>query len=197
MHAGLILFLWGCGVASVQLLDGHALLLLTVAALLLALVAARVRIGRLIRRVRVLFLAIILLFAWFTPGEALLVAWPSLSPTREGVGLALTHGARLLVVMCCVAMLLQHLPTDRLVSGLHALFRPLRFSGLPTERLALRLMLVLRYVDDARGGRHDWRTWLMEEGELQAPVHLSHEYMGWRDGLVLAGLIAVIGWWAW
>ncbi|MBR0566218.1 hypothetical protein J5J83_08830 [Azoarcus sp. L1K30] len=205
MHAGLILLLWIAGVASVQFVDVDTLSYLVVTSIVLVFLFARARGQRLFRRVKVLLLAILVLFAWFTPGEALLASVPLLSPTREGVTLALEHLGRLLVVVSCVALLLERLPADRLVSGLYALFRPASALGLSAQSLALRLLLVLRYVDDARiqqsGGRRgrvqDWKQWLMAADEPVAPVHLVRERLGVLDGLVLALLAGLLGWWMW
>jgi Cobalt transport protein. len=152
MHSGLILILWLAAVASIQLLTPAALVVVVPCCLVAAAVLARTRLLRLLRRVRVLLLAIVILFAWFTPGEAFLHDWPRLGPTREGLALAALHAARLLAVVCAVAVLLERLSLQRLVGGLHALSRPLRVIGVPPERLALRLLLVLRYVEASPRG---------------------------------------------
>lgn len=199
MHSGLILLLWLLAVAGAQLLPPAPLsgVLLAVAALALLLAPARTL--RLLRRVRMLMLAIAVLFAWFTPGEAVFVDWPRLGPTREGLMLALLHGARLAVVVCAVALLLERLPVDRLVAGLYALGRSLSVFGLPAERFALRLLLVLRYVDENPRGTpgRDWKHWLQDEGgapDLQ-PVRLARERFGLVDRLcALALLLVALGW---
>jgi hypothetical protein len=153
---------------------------------------------RLLRRVRFLLLAIVVLFAWFTPGEALLVGWPQLSPSREGALLALEHAARLAGVVCAVALLLEALPSERLVGGMHALCSPLALLGVSPERLALRLLLVLRYVEraDAATPRH-WRQWLADD---HAPVevevvHLVRERAGVLDWALGGALMMLILWW--
>lgn len=197
MHSGLILLLWMAAVASVQLAKGYLLAALVGVSLCLVLALARTRGIRLIRRVRILLLAITVLFAWFTPGEALFAGLPGLSPTHEGVMLALEHGGRLIVVVCCVALLLEMLPPDRLVSGLHALCRPGALFGLSAQRVALRLLLVLRYVDDARGGRHEWKQWLLAPDDVVDAVHLVRERLGPLDVFILASFLVGVGWWMW
>jgi len=197
MHSGSILLIWLAGVTLVQLLSPEVLALALGAALLLAFMFAPARMRRLVRRVRILLLVIAVLFAWFTPGEAVLPAWPSISPSREGLEMAFLHGGRLLAVVCAVALLLERLPADRLVSGLYALCRPLAGVGLSAERLALRLMLVFRYVDGASG--RDWKGWLgeQEEGD-EAPVLLRRERLGWMEGMMFGGLVMVwAGWLLW
>lgn len=201
MHSGLLLSGWLAIVAGLQVLPVGWLWAGVALSLACAALAARARALRLLRRVRVLLAAILLLFAWFTPGEAVLLDWPVLSPTREGLVLALEHGGRLIAVVCWVALLLERLPTERLVSGLYALARPCRIIGLSAERIALRLLLVLRYVDAGKttGG---WKTWLVatdddgDEGST-GPVRLRRERFGVAERTIAVVLAVIVGWWLW
>ncbi|MDY0072230.1 MAG: CbiQ family ECF transporter T component [Thauera sp.] len=158
-------------------LQWAALLLLSA-----ALVLAPQRCRQLLRRIRILALMIVILFAWFTPGEALWVKWIALAPSHEGLQLALLHLSRLLLAVTSLVLLLEYLPTVRLLSGLHALSRPFVVFGLSPERFALRLMLVLQLVDatTAAGKRGDWRYWLddgrAEFGELGKVGDGGEEY---------------------
>lgn len=201
MHSGLILILWLAAVASIQLLSPAALAVAAALCLALAGVFAGPRFLRLLRRVRILLLAIVLLFAWFTPGEALFHGWLYLGPTREGLALAALHAGRLLAVVCAVAVLLERLSLERLVAGLYALGRPLRLIGVPPERLALRLLLVLRYVEASpRGsGRSQWRDWLMpaheEEGAGEIVV-LNRERLGALDASIALAAFGGLLWWS-
>ena len=199
MHSGFLLLLWFAGVASVQFLAPVALACAVIASLLLALVRARSRVLRLLLRVRVLVLAILILFGWFTPGEALLVHWPQWSPSREGVVLAALHGGRLLVVVSAVALLLERLPLERLVGGFYSLCRPFSLIGLRAGELALRLMLVLRFVDASprcqRAGH--WKDWLRDDddGVEVQPIVLMRERLGATDVVIALGvLVAVLSW---
>jgi energy-coupling factor transporter transmembrane protein EcfT len=202
MHAGTILLLWTAAALLVQMTEGWRLAVLSAAALAAALVSARQHCARLLMRIRVLLLAILVLFAWFTPGEAIFMDWPRLSPSREGLLLALAHAGRLLALVCWVAVLLARMPPDRLVSGLYTLARPCCAFGLSAERLALRLLLVLRYADSARENGHDWRSWLStsDEGDSKSSgeiVHLVRERPGAADAAALAAaacLLAVALW---
>ncbi|MDR3086468.1 MAG: energy-coupling factor transporter transmembrane protein EcfT [Azoarcus sp.] len=197
MNAGLILFLWMAAVCLVQLAEGGWLAALTAMSLAVALFCARAHCLRLLARIRLLLLAMLVLFAWFTPGMAVFMDWPGLSPSREGLLLALVHGARLTAVVCWVAILLARMPADRLVSGLYALLRPCSVLGVPAERVALRLLLVLRFVDEARAGGRNWRYWLDESFVQTEPVRLVREQAGFRDAAALAvtGCALVLWWW--
>jgi energy-coupling factor transporter transmembrane protein EcfT len=166
MHAGLLIVFWMAGVATLQFISPTWLFVAVVAGAFLALRFAKERSFRLLRRIRFLMLAVVIFFAWFTPGESLWTAFPILSPTREGLALAVEHLGRLAGVVLCVAGLLEHLSVPRLVGGLYALFHPFERVGLPADRLAVRLMLVLSYVEASPSG--GWRSWLEDD---IAPVH--------------------------
>lgn len=197
MHAALVLLLWLVAVVVIQALPGPALLVAVAASIGVAGVIARPRALRLMRRVRFLLLAIVVLFAGFTPGEALVADWPLLSPTREGVALALIHAGRLLAVVAAVAVLLEVLPAARLVGGLHVLCGPLRWIGVPPERVAVRLLLVLRYVETTpRGSGKSWHAWLVEEDSAaEERMLLQREQWRARDAAVLLTVALGLGLW--
>lgn len=195
MHSGLLLLLWFAGVASVQFFAPAVLAWALAASLLLALSLARARALRLLRRVRVLMFAIVLLFGWFTPGEAVFVAWPQVSPSREGLMLAMLHAGRLIVIVCAVALLLERLPVERLVGGLYSLSRPFSVIGLRADALALRLMLVLRFVEASpRGSATHWKDWLRDDagggsdGDGTQVIRLVRERLRLLDVAVGAAL---------
>lgn len=191
MHSGVLIFVWTSGVVVLQILSGKWLLIAVGSCVLGALLGAPARANRLFRRVRFLVLAIVVFFAGFTPGEALLATWPQWSPSREGVMLAVQHAARLVGVVACVALLLERLPIDRLVSGLYALLRPVEFVGLPAARLALRLLLVLRYVE--AGPRRSWTHWLGDSFDPPDEiVRIERERLRPLDLILSASCVALV-----
>lgn len=206
MTAASILLLWLLIVCVVQMSTGWGLLVAAGVSIFSSLIFAPIHCLRLFKRMCLLLLTLVVLFAWFTPGEALLMNWPTLSPSREGVALALSHGGRLLAVVCWVAVLLGKMPLDRLLSGLYTLLHPLKLIGLSAEKVALRLTLTLRYVDATRAGatagsKWNWRQWLMAadspDADAGEPVHIVHE--PWRAtdfGVLAVALSGVVflGW---
>lgn len=196
MHAGFLLALWLVAAAGLQTADLSSLLVVLVLSALAAWRWAPQRTARLLRRVRILLAAICLFFGGFTPGEALWIHAPDWSPSREGVVLAAEHAGRLAIVVVWVALLLQHLASERLVGGLYALLRPLAGFGVPAERLAVRLLLVLRYVETAPAGA--WRHWLEWPSDaadgVGERIEIAREVLGWREALV-ALLLAGAGVW--
>jgi energy-coupling factor transporter transmembrane protein EcfT len=201
MHAGSILFLWAAAALFVQRAEGWGLAALSAASLTVALGCVRIQCVRLLARIRILLLAILVLFAWLSPGEAVFMDWPRVGPSREGLLLALTHAGRLLALVCWVAILVGCMSADRLVSGLYALVRPLKVFGLPAERFALRLLLVLRYASAAHSGeRHwqDWKTWLNPPAAaVLEPVQLSRERLDAKDIVLPVGAcLFLVFWWS-
>lgn len=196
MHSGLLILLWMAALAFLQFLSLEWLLAAVGVCAAAALLLAPRRCWRLLKRVRYLLLAIVVLFAGFTPGEALLVDWPRLSPSREGATLALEHAARIVAVVLCVAVLMERLAADRMVSGIYALLRPFEALGLPAGRVAVRLLLVLRLVES--GAPKRWQAWLEDRDDASdETIHVARERLGWPDvGAVVMflGALAAIGW---
>ena len=71
--------------------------------------------------------------------------------------------------------------------------QPLGWLGLPVERAALRILLVLQFVETAGFGHRDWRRWLVEDASpaAVAPLHVQRLPLG-RRGQVVLGLIAML-----
>lgn len=199
MHAAVLILIWLIVVASLQMLDGVLLFGAVLAIGVAARLCAHERMRRLLRRVRILLLAILVMFAGFTPGEAVLPELAPFGPSREGLLLAFEHAGRLVAAVFLVALLLQQLPPPRLVGGVHSLLRPFSVFGLQRDRVAVRAMLVLGYVEAA--APRNWRDWLQDrDDEHPAAVVILHERLRVRDavalGLVLgvAGLAGMGGW---
>lgn len=186
MHGGLLIFLWLCAVGLMQRLPmvglGGVVVFLCLAA---AHYAPQLAL-RLVRRVRFLLLAIVVLFAWFTPGTLIVVELAQFGPTYEGVVLAAEHAGRVLAVVLCVALLMRYLSPDRLVGGLYALLRPFEPLGVPAARIAVRTLLVLEYVDSRPEA--GWKQWLSpQKVETHEPVQVPVEAFRGRDWAALAG----------
>lgn len=193
INPGGAIVVWLVFVIVAQSLDGARLLTICMFTGAVALFFAPLRSRRVMKRVRVLLVAIVVLFGGFTPGEALLVDWPALSPSREGVVLALEHGGRLICAVLSVAVLMECLPPARLIAGIHALLSPLARFGLPVERIAVRTMLVLQYVETA-APRH-WHEWLQAEDAVPAPVRFEAvRWSGLDRALLVGGGVLLAAW---
>lgn len=129
------------------------------------------RAGRLIWRTRWLLLSLFVIFAWGTAGEpAFEMFWGVEAPTREGLHEGMQHCGRLLLALVVVAAFLEYLPLAALLSACNHLLRPFARYGCDAERAALRLHLVLHYVETLPRPR-DWRTL------LQAPPAPAREVL--------------------
>ena len=105
---------------------------------------------RMMRRVRWLLLAILILYGWFTPGTALIPAWAPYSPSLEGLQQGLLRAAVLLVIVAAVYLLITTTPRGDLVAGLLWCGRPLRRLGVDDQRFAVRLVLALEAVPEVQ-----------------------------------------------
>lgn len=194
LHPSVRLLSWGAIAGLTQTLGGLGLLTAASACVALGIVAAPARFRALVWRVRWLLISILVLFCCATPGEVLLPWLGGLSPTTEGIRLAGEHGARLIALMALLAVLLQLTPPAALISGFFGILRPLESMGISRERLALRLMLVMRNVEEREemGVPSNWRQWLAvpeasPNAESRFSVEVSH--LGVLDLATLAGIL--------
>jgi energy-coupling factor transporter transmembrane protein EcfT len=105
---------------------------------------------RALKRFRWLFLVMLLIFAFNTPGEHLL-NWPfAMSPTYEGLISGLTQTTRITAMLAAISLILASNTRQQLISGFYFTFLPLKYLGLEVERFAARLWLTLHYVETQR-----------------------------------------------
>ncbi|MGB8517082.1 MAG: CbiQ family ECF transporter T component, partial [Gallionella sp.] len=117
LHPALQILIWCVLVAFMQRLplaplSGVAAVLLLAGALL-----AGKKLWQLLRRTRWIFLSLLIIYAYTTPGDAL---WQSLgvcSPVREGLQDGATQLLRLLAALASLAILLHKLHRLELISG--------------------------------------------------------------------------------
>lgn len=133
---------------------------------------------RLLRRMRWLLLGVWLILAYGTPGEAWLdIAW---LPTYEGLREATLQAARLMLTVGCLARLFALVGRDGMRAALISLLRPLSLAGLATDRLVVRLSLVMDNLQSPlpAGG---WRAMLHPSAEAAAgPTQLRVAVPAWR-----------------
>lgn len=195
LGAGVRIAAAALGILTLQRMSGTAAIFASVLALLVAGVVARRRLWVLTRRSRFLFLAVVALYAFATPGSRLWVELANVSPTREGVQLALEHSFRLAGLLAVVAMLLERLDRAQLLGGLLSCLAPLRLVGIRPERAAVRLALALEMATES-SPPGAWRQWLraddsMQNAEIQ-PIEVALKPWNTADGLVLAVMIVLM-----
>lgn len=112
----------------------------------------------LLRRTRWLLLTIALLFGFATSGERLPGAVGDIGITWDGLKLGVDHVLRLVLLLASLALLHRRLGNHGVMTGLHWLLTPLSGWRDLRQRLVVRLMLVLDYVEAPSSG--NWRAWL-------------------------------------
>jgi hypothetical protein len=195
-HPATLLLAWAGFALAMPLLPLALSLLLTVPAFVAAIRFARERTLALLRRARWLFLSIALLFAFATPGLTVPGLLGQIGLTQDGVLLATEHLARLLLLLVTLALLHEHLGTAGFVTGLHWLLGPLfHWQGL-REKIVVRLMLVVEFVE---GGniKGSWRDWLDSADTGPQSLTLAIRQPHWPDWLMLLLIVVGIGMLAW
>ncbi len=180
-----------------QRLQPLALLALTSVLFILALKLCAKQLLSLIRRTRWILFSLLLIYAFTTPGTALVAQIGVMSPTREGLLDGLLQLERLLSVLSGLAILLALLTQTQLISGLYSLAYPLRWFGLSRERVAVRLALTLAYAESAMSDTaNDWRSTIREAMQLSTGgaehIELRLQSFGAIDVILLLACAAVL-----
>jgi energy-coupling factor transport system permease protein len=120
---------------------------------------------RMLKRMRWLFLSILVVYLWFTPGQRIFQSLGAWSPTWQGL---LTGGLRvgsLILIVMAVNALIKSVSQERMTGALMWLLAPLRYVGLPQERLALRVSMTFSLIGETQYV-HD----LMKRSSVQQPL---------------------------
>lgn len=143
-----------------------------------------------LRRMRWLFLSVWLILAYGVSGDAVFdVAW---MPTDEGVRDATLHVARLGLMLGCLAWLSATVGNHGLLVALQSLLQPLSGYGLASERLVVRLSLVIQNLQ-VKLPKGAWRNILGGiGGEPGGPETLRIEAPAWRPNDYLICLAVLI-----
>ena len=102
---------------------------------------------QLIKRMRWLFVSLLLVYAYATPGEYLAFLPSNVAPSFEGLHLGLMQIAKLLIAVASLSALFASTNKSQLMAGLWTLLSPLRLVGLNVERFTVRMLLTLHYVE--------------------------------------------------
>lgn len=187
MHPTCALIVWLAAVLAAQFVGYAGLAVLCLAVLLAAPPAVGLWLGY-AWRARWLLLTLWLILAYNTPGEAFQDHfW---APTYEGMAEANLQAARLLVMLACLACLFFRLGRERMVGALWTLLGPFRSAGLDTERLVVRLSLVLENLQQPQE-KGAWRRILAADaGAFGEPGVLQLAQLPWAGYDTLIVLLA-------
>ncbi|WP_455210829.1 hypothetical protein [Kaarinaea lacus] len=103
---------------------------------------------QMLKRMRWLFLSMLVIYLWFTPGQAVLGVLADYSPTWQGVQMAVYRIGSLIVIVVAVNIVIKSTPREPIIGGLLWLLTPLRYVGLPHERLAVRIVLTFNMISE-------------------------------------------------
>jgi len=101
---------------------------------------------RVIKRMRWLFLSILFVYLWFTPGKPLFTSMHSLFPTIEGMQTGLLRIFSLVLIILAVNYFVSTIARNKLVGAIVWLLYPLNWIGVDHKRIALRIALVLELI---------------------------------------------------
>lgn len=195
VHPAILLLAWVGLAFFLQPLSVRGLAWAAVALVPFSLLFARKRSFLLLRRARWLLASIVILFALATPGQRLPGAAGDIGVTLDGAMLATEHVLRLSLLLVTLALLHQRLGTSGMMSGLYWLLVPLANWRTLRERIVVRLMLVLDYVEAEPAG--NWRQWLAAETSRPDRLDLAIAPIRALDWAVLASLFVlalILGW---
>lgn len=194
LHPATLLILWGALVLVLQAIPLAPLAWLALLVLPASLLFAARRTHTLLRRTRWLLLSIAVLFGFAVPGERLPGVLGDLGMSFDGLYLAAEHVLRLVLLLSSLALLHERLGNGGFMAGLHWLMAPLGHWRASRERVIVRLMLVLDYVENEPAA--GWRNWL--EAEASGPERLAlvtrpAHTLDWLVLLLLA-MATALGW---
>lgn len=197
-HPATLLLLWMLAVWWAVGQGPDRLAWLVPAVCLAALRLAGPPFRRLLWRSRWLFLAIVACLGWLTPGQP--VAGTGLS--IEGADAALEQVGRLLLVMAAVSLLLRVLDRLHLVEAIRLLALPLPMLGIDRDRVAIRLALTLRYLDEEGAARRirsladiDALLERSSDSRSDAPMVFEPRRLALSDLiLMMLAMLALAGW---
>ena len=108
-----------------------------------------------IKRMRIFFLSIFIVYAFGTPGEYIWQYPVSIAPSYEGLYLGLIQIEKLVISLAALSILFSTNSKENLMLGLYVLLSPLKCLGFNVQTFAARLLLTFDYVEDiARSNKH-------------------------------------------
>jgi len=105
-----------------------------------------VKAWQMLKRLKLFYFSILLVFLAFTPGEIMLSLFGNWYLTYEGLNQAAEKILALCLLVLGVETLLRLTPRNSILSGLFYLSAPLRYLGLNREQFIIRIMLTLDLV---------------------------------------------------
>lgn len=187
MHPATWLIVWLALLIVGEHLEGASLLAAVAIWPFLGTAVLR-RSARLVWRARWFLLSLFVILAWGGVGEPL---WEGFcAPSHEGLLDASTHLGHLLLMFIAVALLCEGLSPQDLLTAMYHLLQPLQRYGINSDRLLIRLLLVLRKMETTSVPA-DWRRVLFAPETASPEVfELVERRLAWADKLTMS-IVAV------
>jgi energy-coupling factor transporter transmembrane protein EcfT len=185
---------------AIQFMAVRPLLILGFCLSLVVLAFWRTWLLRTLKRSRWLLAAMIVVYAYSTPGEYVR-AWPmEFAPTYEGLQAGGLQAIRLLMMLAGLAVLIGSTRRELLLAGIYILLKPLSYLGMPVDRFAARLWLTMEYVERPElhaspAARLHALIYGVDREENPQVIQLDAPRWTWVDGAVMVGLSVGVGWW--
>ena len=133
---------------------------------------------RILKRMRWLFLSILIVYLWFTPGEPIIPITSGYIPTIEGLKTGILRVLSLVLIIFAVNYFISSIARNRLVEAIVWLLHPLNQIGFDSRQLALRIALTLELIPRVQQivldlKQHYQDTKNNKEQERQSPVDKS------------------------
>jgi len=196
-HPTVQILTWGILVVVMQMLTVRLSLMFAVVVVLWALLVSASKFMQLVRRTRWIMMSLVLIYAFSTPGQPLLMMLGDWGPSLEGVTGGAVQLLHLLAVISGLAILLDRLGRDQLIAGLYTMFAPLQWIGLSRERFAVRVALTLHYAEASM--LHEAPVW---KDSLRSLFETSHKNdysivlalhrFGFNDGLLMGAALMLL-----
>ena len=155
---------------------------------------------RVIKRTKWLFISILIIYAFTTPGEYIQQFPANFTPTYEGCKLGLLQVAKLLIALAALNLLFATSAVESLMAGLYVLLSPLKLFGLNIERFTARLMLTLDYVEELLAKNNDKFNFrqldkidsISETDNIEKEIVLVLPFFKWNDKFLLVIFIGAV-----
>ena len=205
LHPANRLLAWGVLTLYLSSASFNVLIIMTTMIMIMAIGWVPDPLWRSLRRMRWLLVALMVTFAWSTPGVYFASSW--YAPSVEGVYAGIEQVLRLISVLASLQIALKGMNQTMLLSACYQLSRPFTCFNGNTERFAVRLALTLQYAEQWLIGRSalSWRTLgsvfdtlaqdtVQEEGEVTLlPFSRLDRWIscGFVIGIVLLSIISI------
>ena len=114
-----------------------------------------------------MFVSIIIVSGWFTPGIPLVAGYETLSPSLEGINFGLLRVLILVEIVIAVNILMMTTSTPDLVSALQWLLTPLSIFGINSNKIAARIVTT---IDEIKSPTIDLKK-LIQETRKETPLN--------------------------